>query len=89
MSVNKFTIPYILPKLELQNRVLLVGSSESLLNNFGELIDSYENIIRFNRAPVKNYENHVGTRTDFRILNNHVFDNVDPETNLQTSLLNL
>ncbi len=78
MSVNKFTIPYILPKLELQNRVLLVGSSESLLNNFGELIDSYENIIRFNRAPVKNYENHVGARTDFRILNNHVFDNVDP-----------
>ena len=42
------------------------------------MIDSYENIIRFNRAPVKNYENHVGTRTDFRILNNHVFDNVDP-----------
>ena len=53
MSVNKFTIPYILPKLELQNRVLLVGSSESLLNNFGELIDSYENIIRFNRAQLK------------------------------------
>ena len=78
MPINKFIIPYILPKLELQNRVLLVGSSESLLNNFGELIDSYENIIRFNRAPVKNYEKHVGTRRDFRILNNHVFDNVDP-----------
>ena len=36
-------------------------------------------VFRFNRAPLIGYEDHVGTKTNFRILNNHVFENINPE----------
>ena len=64
------------PKLQIYNEILIVGSSNSLLNNYGEVIDSYKYICRFNRAPVQGYEIHVGSKTNLRVLNNHVFENI-------------
>jgi len=53
----------------------LVASSGTLLDNeFGKKIDKNDLIIRFNAARVKGYENHVGSRTDIRILNGHSFN---------------
>lgn len=54
--------------------VAVVGSSGNLLNHeFGEEIDKHDIIIRFNQARVEGYEKHVGSRTDIRIVNTHVF----------------
>lgn len=53
----------------------LVASSGTLLdNNFGDEIDKYDLIIRFNAARVKGYEKYVGSKTDIRILNGHAFN---------------
>lgn len=58
-------------------KVILVGSSASILdnNNLDDLNDEENFIIRFNRAPIKGYENIVGEKTDLRAVNCHVFDN--------------
>lgn len=67
-------IPIVKPRLGLKN-VAIVGSSGSLRGSgFGEKIDSYDKVIRFNRAPVEGYEKDVGSRTDLRVVNCHVFE---------------
>ena len=64
--------------LVLRENVAIVGASANLLGtNFGELIDSYDEVIRFNRSPTDGYENDVGSKTTLRVVNNHVFNNVD------------
>jgi len=71
-------IKFINPDLILDKNIAIIGSSAKLLeNSYGEDIDSYSEIIRFNRAPVNGYERFVGSKTTLRIVNNHVFDNVD------------
>jgi len=71
-------IKFIYPELSLEKDVAIVGSSGSLLKNTnGGLIDSFSEVVRFNRAPVKEYEKFVGAKTTLRVVNNHVFDNVD------------
>ena len=76
--MKQITLPFISPIINLKDNVILVGNSSSLMRKYGNVIDSYDTVFRFNRSPIKNYEEHVGTRTDFRILNNHVFENVNP-----------
>jgi len=71
-------LPFINPDLTVKGELLIVGNSNSLLNNYGGLIDSFQTVFRFNRAPLIGYEDHVGTKTNFRILNNHVFENINP-----------
>ncbi len=71
-------LPFINPSLTITGELLIVGSSNSLLNNYGGLIDSFQTVFRFNRAPLIGYEKHVGSKTNFRILNNHVFENINP-----------
>lgn len=57
----------------LGDNIIVVGSSNSvLLKELGTSIDSYDNIFRFNRAPVEKYEPFVGSRTTHRFCNNHV-----------------
>ncbi|CAH1255264.1 ST3GAL3 [Branchiostoma lanceolatum] len=49
-------------------RCLVLGSSGALLEKgLGQVIDAYDVVIRMNDAPVKGYQNDVGSRTDFRI----------------------
>lgn len=64
------------PILTIGEKVAVVGSSAILLEKeYGNIIDSYDTVIRFNRAPVKNFEKFVGSKTDIRVVNAHVFTN--------------
>ena len=70
-------IKNVTPPLFLKERVAIVGSSSTLLNHsLGESIDSFDEVVRFNRAPTEGWENHVGSKTTLRVANNHVFANV-------------
>lgn len=63
-------------ELNVSKNVAVIGSSSNLLDNsFGKKIDSYESIFRFNRAVIDGYEELVGSREDFRVVNNHVLMN--------------
>tara|TARA_R100001244_G_scaffold25113_4_gene25605 strand:- start:64411 stop:64968 length:558 start_codon:yes stop_codon:yes gene_type:complete len=51
-----------------------VGSSGRLLEtDFGDRIDKYAEIVRFNRAPVEGWEAKVGSKTTLRVLNRPTF----------------
>ena len=60
--------------------VAVVGSSKILLDEpQGEFIDSHDVVIRCNRAPID--EKYTGKRTDIRIINCHLLNDVrDDET---------
>lgn len=48
----------------------IVGNSGKILEEpFGEEIERHDCVVRFNAAPTEDYEEYVGERTDFRILN--------------------
>jgi hypothetical protein len=69
---------HVYPELVLQENVAIVGASATLLgSNFGKIIDSYDEVIRFNRSPTEGYESDVGSKTTLRVVNNHVFNNND------------
>lgn len=54
--------------------IAVVGSSGHLLEReYGKDIDAHDVIIRFNQARVEGFEKYVGSRTDLRIVNTHVF----------------
>ena len=51
----------------------VVGNSSILLNKeYGKEIDKYDIVIRFNTAKTKNFEKHVGSKTDIRFSNLHL-----------------
>ena len=76
--MNDHKVPFISPELFLRRRVAIVGASGNLLDSkFGAQIDSYDEVIRFNRSPTDGYEQDVGTKTTLRVVNNHVFNNND------------
>ena len=65
------------PNLFIETNVAIVGSSSSLKDEeSGECIDSFDEVIRFNRSPTEGWEKYVGSKTTIRAANNHVFANV-------------
>ena len=71
-------LPYINPNLYLDRNVAIIGSSGALLgSSLGKTIDTFKEVVRFNRAPTNGFENDVGSKTTLRVVNNHVFDNID------------
>jgi hypothetical protein len=67
-------LKFFRPTLNLNNSIAIVGSSGNLLKKeYGPIIDSHKEVVRFNRAPTKGYEKHVGSRTTIRVVNQHVF----------------
>ena len=61
----------------------LVGNSGILMDTeYGELIDSHDMIIRCNCARTEGFVKHVGSRTDIRVANSHMFHAVLENTTL-------
>jgi hypothetical protein len=51
-----------------------VGSGGCLLDDeLGNMIDGYDEVIRFNRAPTAGFEKHVGSKTTLRVVNRPTF----------------
>ena len=73
---KKYIIPFVSPELIISDSVVVVGSSNTTLSNQGSKIDKFKSVIRFNRAPTTGFENHVGSKTSLRVMNNHVFENI-------------
>lgn len=66
---------------------IIVGSSGKLLRyNLGNNIDKYNNIIRLNFSPSKNYEDNVGSRTDIRFIRNNAIRKINNKKNLRSYL---
>ena len=58
--------------LDLSENVIVLGSSSNVLEQEkGSEIDSFESVIRFNRAPTAPFEKYIGTKTSVRVLNQH------------------
>ena len=54
-------------------KVAIVGNSPKVLEeDHGEFIDSHDVVIRCNKGTHRGYENHVGSRTDYRVINIHI-----------------
>ena len=67
-------LPYTNPKIILEGKIAIVGSSSNLIGkNLGKEIDSYPNVVRFNRAPTDGFTQDVGEKTTLRVVNQHVF----------------
>ena len=77
---NKIKLNLVSPDLEIYDDVAIIGSSGILLDKqYGEKIDKYGTVMRFNRAPVLGFELFVGSKTDIRVVNAHVFTNTSCE----------
>lgn len=62
-------------QLEKKKIAIVGGSKDLIFHNYGNIIDDHDFIIRFNRAPVENYEKYVGSRTDLRVMSELFFLN--------------
>jgi len=68
----------LIPDLTLNGSIAIVGSGSHLLNHEdGEIIDSFDHVVRFNRAPTSDYGKYVGSKTTVRVVNQHVFGCVE------------
>jgi|TARA_R110000796_G_scaffold251865_1_gene384295 hypothetical protein len=71
-------LPCVVPELVLSSNIAIVGSSGNLSSSdYGQEIDEFDDVIRFNRAPTSGFEKDVGSKTTLRVVNNHVFNNND------------
>ena len=62
---------------EEKNKIILVGNAPTNLDNeFGNLINSYDIIIRFNEFVIKEYEKNIGTKTSIWVINDWVAINL-------------
>jgi len=73
-------LKYITPKLEISDSIAVVGSSFNLIGKgYASIIDSCDEVMRYNRAPVKGFEKHVGHKSTIRFTNHHVFGGSVPD----------
>ena len=57
-------LKFIKPEINLNENLAIIGNSPSLLQkNFGEEIEKFKSVIRFNLAPIENFEKNVGSKT--------------------------
>jgi|TARA_B110000483_G_C18164387_1_gene530605 hypothetical protein len=75
----KKKVKLIKPNIYLSEKTAIVGSSASILfKKLGKNIDNFGDVIRFNRAQVKNFEEYVGNKTTIRVVNNTIFERAKP-----------
>ena len=71
--MSLITVKFVLPTLKLNENIAIIGSSGSLLDvSLGKEIDSFTEVVRFNRAITCDYEEFVGSKTTLRVVNRHV-----------------
>ncbi len=59
----------IITEIDNSESIAVIGNSGKLLEqNYGELIDKHDYVIRCNLAVTKGFEKHVGSKTDFRMI---------------------
>ena len=76
--MGSIVLPFIEPESSIKKNIAIVGSSGRLRDlSHGDLINTFDEVVRFNRAPTEKYEDMVGAKTTLRIVNNHVFNNND------------
>ncbi len=69
-------LKHLKPELNISENLAIIGSSAKMLQNkAGEEIDSFDDVIRFNRAPTAGFEDSVGSKTTLRVVNPHVYLN--------------
>lgn len=72
---DKEKIKFVTPDLELSKSIAVVGSSATLVNSeHGKFIDTFDEVIRFNRAITEGFSQYCGDRETLRVMNNNVFD---------------
>jgi hypothetical protein len=80
--MSEVKLRLVVPDLPIGDKVAIIGSSSILLDKeYGSLIDSYDTVIRFNRAPTIGFEKYVGSKTTIRVTNPHVFQNIPVNDN--------
>lgn len=63
-------------KNKMSKSILLIGNSDIKENeHFGDIIDSFDNVARFNRFEINGYEKYLGEKTTHYILNKNLFLN--------------
>ena len=76
--MGSIVLPFIEPEFSIKKNIAIVGSSGRLRDlSHGDSINTFDEVVRFNRAPTEKYEDMVGAKTTLRIVNNHVFNNND------------
>lgn len=66
----------IISNLHIPSKVAIIGNSPKLLKkDYGDLIDQYSYVIRFNRSPIEGYEKKVGTKTSLQVITEQFFLN--------------
>lgn len=54
--------------------IILIGNADVKKNeDFGDVIDSFDNVARFNRFAINGYEKYIGTKTTHWILNKYLY----------------
>eukprot|EP00899_Mesostigma_viride_P016726 jgi/Mesvir1/25054/Mv11898-RA.1 len=64
-------LPLNEPRFHFESCAVVGNSGVLLLKQNGQDIDSHDAVIRLNMAPVRGYEQYVGRRTTFNVVNSH------------------
>ncbi len=66
----------------------LIGNASNIKQNeYGNIIDKFENVIRLNVGPTKNYENYVGSRTTHRIISQQAYQNENIQNDFEKKFI--
>lgn len=66
----------------------LIGNASNIKQNeYGNIIDKFENVIRLNVGPTKNYENYVGSRTTHRIISQQAYQNENIQNKFEINFI--
>ncbi len=58
------------------NKICIVGNGPNVMDReLGSTINSFDDIVRFNRSPIQGYEQFVGDKTTYRFINRTVSRN--------------
>tara|TARA_B110000037_G_C16918174_1_gene423222 strand:- start:16 stop:681 length:666 start_codon:yes stop_codon:yes gene_type:complete len=75
MIYDFFTNKKIL--LKIKGKIIVIGNSGNIFNNnYGEIINNFNVIVRLNNAPISSYEKFIGSRTDIRICAHNAISNL-------------